>query len=240
MRKVLSYLSAFMLSLFLLGCSSDDNYTDVSNLVGGYTMVNAYESEGAVVFAADGRPVQNPYYPLPYQMVGYVNLWEGTRLLTVHGAGSNKVLANKTKKIENKQFYTSFIGGNEKKVVNFITEDKIAKVNPLNEAKQSGVRFFNLSSDEVIATVEFNDKPSIKEFVMRPQDSEETVLRSQEFRALDSNTYKITIKDKDNKELVSKENVKLDASRFYSIILIGSKDSSEKPYYIGVVNQAVR
>lgn len=240
MRKVLSYLSVFMLSLFVLSCSSDDNYTDVSNLVGGYTMVNAYESEGAVVFTADGRPIQNPYYPLPYQMVGYVNLWEGTRLLTVHGARSNKMLANKTKKIENKQFYTSFIGGNEKKVVNFITEDRVAKATPLNDAKQSGVRFFNLSSDEVIATVEFNEKPLIKEFKERPQDSEATVQNTQEFKALDSNTYKVTIKDKDGKELVTKDNVKLEASRFYSIILIGSKDNSEKPYYIGLVNQAVR
>lgn len=240
MRKVLSYLSVFMLSLFLLGCSSDDNYTDVSNVVGGYTMVNAYESEGAVVFAADGRPIQNPYYPLAYQMVGYVNLWEGSRLLTVHGARSNKMLANKTKKIENKQFYTSFIGGNEKKVVNFITEDRVAKATPLNDAKQSGVRFFNLSSDEVIATVEFNEKPLIKEFKERPQDSEATVQNTQEFKALESNMYKVTIKDKDGKELVTKDNVKLEASRFYSIILIGSKDNSEKPYYIGLVNQAVR
>lgn len=240
MKRVFSFLSALVLSATLFSCSNDDNYADVSNLVGGYTMVNGYESDAAVVFGADGRAIQNPYYPLPYQTVGYANLWQGTRLLTVNNAYSLKEISNQTKKIENQQFYTSFVGGNAKKVVNFITDDKVARATPLNEVKQAGVRFFNLSSDEVIATVQFNEKPLLKEFVNREQDSEITAIVTQEFKGIEANTYSISVTDKQGKVLATRDNVILKPSQFYSLILIGSKDNKDKPYHIGLINQAVR
>lgn len=240
MKRVLSFLPILFLSLFLFSCSSDDNYIDVSNQVGGFTMVNAYEGSDAVIYAADGRAIQNPYYPMIYRSVGYINLWSGTRLIEVFGWGSQKTIASKSQKIVSGQYYTSFMGGNAEKPNHFITEDLVHKPTPLNDAKQSGVRFFNLSSDNVIATVQFNEKSLIKDFENRGQDSEATVSKSQIFNALDSNKYTITIKDKEGKVLATRTDADFKPSQFYSIMLIGSKDNTNKPYYIGIVNQAVK
>ncbi|AJA69535.1 DUF4397 domain-containing protein [Myroides odoratimimus] len=240
MKRVLSLLTVLLLSFAVFSCSSDDDYIDLSEHAGGFTMVNAYESEDVLIYVADGRPIQSPYYPLFYQSVGYVNLWQGNRLIDIYGGNKVKPITTTTKKITSGQFYTSFIGGNESKVIHFITEDNVKKATPLNEVKQSGVRFFNLSSDNVVATVQFNDKTVVKEFENRVQDSETTALKTQEFNALDSNTYAITIKDKDGKVLATRKDVVFKPSQFYSIILIGAKDNAKKPYYIGVVNQAVK
>ncbi|MDR0195446.1 MAG: DUF4397 domain-containing protein [Myroides sp.] len=240
MKRVLSFLPILFLSLFLFSCSSDDNYIDVSNQVGGFTMVNAYEGSDAVIYAADGRAIQNPYYPMIYRSVGYINLWSGTRFIEVFGFGESRVLANKTQKILPQQFYTSFIGGGKSKPIHFITEDVVDKINPREDAKQSGIRFFNLSSDEVVATVEFNGKALVKEFENRVQDNETTVVNTQRFNVVDSNTYTISIKDKDGKEIVKRENIVLEPSKFYSIMLTGSKNNANKPYYVGVVNQLVK
>ncbi|MCC9043248.1 hypothetical protein LNQ81_11260 [Myroides sp. M-43] len=240
MKKIFSLLSTAFLSVLLFSCSTDDNYDDLSNLVGGFTMVNAYESDAAVLYVADGRPVQNPYYPLFYQSVGYVNLWQGIRNIDVLGSISNKRLTSNIQKIESQKFYTSFIGGSSKKVIHFITEDQIKKINPLNGTKQSGVRFFNLSSDDVTATVEFDDKILVKEFEARVQDDEKTAIKTQEFSTVESKTYMISIKDKEGKVLVTRDKVIFNPSQYYSIILIGSKDNKEKPYYIGIINQAVK
>lgn len=240
MKRVLSLLVVLFLSFTVFSCSSDDDYIDLSEHAGGFTMVNAFESDDAVFYVADGRPVQSPYYPLPYRGVGYVNLWQGNRLINVYGINKTKPIAVTTKKITSGQFYTSFIGGDESNVIHFITDDSVKKVSPLNESKQSGVRFFNLSSDNVVATVQFNDKTVIKEFENRVQDSETTAVQTQDFNALDSNTYVITVKDKDGKVLAIREDVVFKPSQFYSIILIGAKDNVKKPYYIGVINQAVK
>ena len=240
MKRVLSLLVVLFLSFTVFSCSSDDDYIDLSEHAGGFTMVNAFESDDAVFYVADGRPVQSPYYPLPYRGVGYVNLWQGNRLINVYGINKTKPIAATNKKITSGQFYTSFIGGDESNVIHFITDDSVKKVTPLNEGKQSGVRFFNLSSDNVVATVQFNDKTVIKEFENRVQDSETTAVQTQDFNALDSNTYVITVKDKDGKVLAIREDVVFKPSQFYSIILIGAKDNVKKPYYIGVINQAVK
>ncbi|MEK6494419.1 hypothetical protein [Myroides odoratimimus] len=240
MKRVLSLLVVLFLSFTVFSCSSDDDYIDLSEHAGGFTMVNAFESDDAVFYVTDGRPVQSPYYPLPYRGVGYVNLWQGNRLINVYGINKTKPIAATNKKITSGQFYTSFIGGDESNVIHFITDDSVKKVSPLNEGKQSGVRFFNLSSDNVVATVQFNDKTVIKEFENRVQDSETTAVQTQDFNALDSNTYVITVKDKDGKVLAIREDVVFKPSQFYSIILIGAKDNVKKPYYIGVINQAVK
>lgn len=240
MKRVLSLLTVLLLSFAVFSCSSDDDYIDLSEHAGGFTMVNAYESEDALIYVADGRPIQSPYYPLPYRGIGYVNLWQGNRVINVHGINQAKPIATTTHKIASGQFYTSFIGGKESNVIHFITEDNAKKVTPLNEVKQSGVRFFNLSSDNVVVTVQFNDKTVVKEFENRVQDSETTAVKTQEFNALDSNTYAITIKDKDGKVLATRKDVVFKPSQFYSIILIGAKDNVKKPYYIGVINQAVK
>jgi len=239
MKRALNFLPILFLSLFLFSCSSDDNYIDVSNQVGGFTMVNAFEGDDAIIYAADGRAIQNPYYPLPYRSIGYINLWSGNRIIDIHGFREPKVLATKMQKVTSKQFYTSFIGGGVGKPIHFITEDVVNKINPRDDAKQSGIRFFNLSSDEVVATVEFNGKALVKEFENRIQDSETTVVNTQRFNVIDSNTYTISIKDKEGKVIVTRNDVVLKPAQFYSIMLTGSKDNTKKPYYIGVVNQLV-
>lgn len=239
MKRVFNFLPILFLSLFLFSCSSDDNYVDVSNQVGGFTMVNAFEGDDAIIYAADGRAIQNPYYPLPYRSIGYINLWSGNRIIDVHGFREPKVLATKIQKVVPQQFYTSFMGGGAGKPIHFITEDVRNKVNPLNETKQSGIRFFNLSSDDVVATVEFNDKVLVKDLENRVQDNETTAVNTQRFNTIDSNTYTISIKDKDSKVLVTRSEVVLKPSQFYTIMLTGSKDNTKKPYYIGVVNQLV-
>ncbi|MHC5202499.1 hypothetical protein [Myroides sp. LJL119] len=239
MKKIFSLLTVALLSFSIFSCSSDDNYIDLSDHAGGFTMVNAYEGDQAIFYVADGRPIQNPYYPIPYRGVNYVNLWQGNRFIKAYGIGESEPIFSSEQDIVSGQYYTSFVAGTKQKPIYFITQDLAKKATPLDQTKQSGVRLFNLSSDDLIITVEFNNDLLVKDFENRPQDNLATVQTSEQFVAIDSNTYTISIKDKAGNVLASREGVDFSPSYFYSIILIGNKSNSQTPYYIGIINQAV-
>lgn len=239
MKRIFSLLTVALSSLIIFSCSSDDNFIDLSQSAGGFTMVNAYESDQAVFYVVDGRPVQNPYYPIPYQGINYVNLWQGNRLIKAYGIAQENAIFTQEQDIVSGQFYTSFVAGTKEKPNYFITQDNVNKVTPLNNTKEAGVRFFNLSSDNITVSVEFDNQSLVQDFENRAQDNATTKDKSQEFVSIDANSYTVSIKDGQGNILASREQVKFDASHFYSILLIGSKDNSDKPYYVGVINQPV-
>lgn len=237
MKKVLTLLSAILLLVVSSSCSNDDNYNGYpEDLAGVFTMVNAYEGSNQVRYIVDNRSIQTPYQPLIYRTFGYANLWSGNRALTIIDDVTPKPLVTEVIKIESGKAYTSFIAGASAETINhFITSDERMPQEEGIENPNAGVRFFNLSSDNVEVSLQFDGKVVADAFDNRIQDSKLTASKSQVFNGIKPNTYKVSIVDKSGNILATRENVKFEKGRYYTVTFVGAKDNKEKSYYIGVI-----
>ncbi len=232
-------MSILLLLVFTVSCNSDDDNQYPIDNIGGFTMVNAYEGTDFVRYILDGRAVQSPYQPLFYRNYGYINLWQGTRAIAIVDNVSPKPIVTETLLINNNQYYTSFVAGStEKDVVHFVTQDNKLTLEREQPITDAGVRFFNLSSDKVQVSVQFDDKSTVEEFANREQDSKLTAEKNQKFIGVTPQTYKVSIVDDKGNVLASRQGVELERGGYYTITFVGAKDNKDKPYYIGVIRQS--
>ncbi|MEK6450028.1 MULTISPECIES: DUF4397 domain-containing protein [unclassified Myroides] len=237
MKKVLTLLSAILLLVVSGSCSNDDDYNGYPiEYAAAFTMVNAYEGNNQVRYIVDNRSIQTPYQPLIYRTFGYANLWSGNRALTIIDNANPKPLVNEVIQVESGKAYTSFIAGTSSEMVNhFITSDEGMPQEEGVENPNAGVRFFNLSSDNVEVSVQFDGKVAADVFANRIQDSKLTASKSQIFNGVEPNAYKVSIVDKSGNVLATRENVKFEKGKYYTLTFVGAKDNKEKSYYIGVI-----
>lgn len=237
MKKALSILSTILLLIMGSSCSNDDDYNGYPiEYAGAFTMVNAYEGSNDVRYIVDNRSIQTPYQPLIYRTFGYANLWSGNRALAIIDNINPKPLITEVIQIESGKAYTSFIAGTSSETVNhFITSDERMPQEEGVENPNAGVRFFNLSSDNIEVSVQFNDKVIKDAFANRIQDSKVTASKSQIFNGIEPNTYKVSIVDKGGNVLATRENVKFEKGGYYTLTFVGAKENKEKSYYIGVI-----
>ncbi|MDR0228107.1 MAG: DUF4397 domain-containing protein [Flavobacteriaceae bacterium] len=238
MKKVLSILLVVFTLGMITSCSNDDGNEYYVN-AGGFTMVNAYTGDDAVQYFANGRPIQNYYTPLTYKAYGYINLYSGNRNILIRGMRANERIAASDLRVENNRFYTSFVGGTKENTIHFITQDRVTEVNPLDATNLCGVRFFNLSADEGKFSLQFDEEAIQPAFKDRVADSQASVSKSQVFVPVEAKTYKLSVLDQNNVVIATRNNVQLNERVSYSIMLIGTKTSANKGYYIGVIKQPV-
>ncbi|EFK56625.1 DUF4397 domain-containing protein [Sphingobacterium spiritivorum] len=240
MKKHTFYLMiCFVLSSFLLSsCLKDDdnNYIDIP--AGGLTMINGFSDAQGIVYYADQRAVQNPYFPLMYKGYDWVGLFTGNRNIIVKGTQDPKTLVDTTFAVKDSVYYSSFTFGNKDKAKHFITEDKKMSITSGTE-KQTGLRFFNLADMPGKVSLQIGDAALNDKFKDRATETQTTATANQIFLPQASGTFKLSVKDESGTVLVSRDGIKLDPDNYYSIILVGKKDNTNTPLYIGVVKQAV-
>ncbi|WP_158962627.1 hypothetical protein [Myroides fluvii] len=234
MKRVLALLG-LVFSLFLItSCNTDDNNWE-SSPAGGLTMVNGYAGSDAIWYMANGRFVQPPNRGLLYKGYDYVGLYTGNRSLDIINKQNEKIVTDAKLQVEDNHLYTSFIGGKSKEnLIHFITEDQRIKLGEDgNNLTHSGLRFFNLTGEDLAVTVKLDDNPIFSD---RNTETAVSAKENEAFIAQISKTYSVSVQDKSGKEIAKRENVVLEKGRYFSLILIGS-NATENPYYIGLVKQ---
>ncbi|MTG98970.1 MULTISPECIES: DUF4397 domain-containing protein [Myroides] len=237
MRKGFLLAISIVGLLTLQSCNNDDvNVEPIP--VGILTTVNGYTDSNNVKFHVDGRYIQDIYNPvLEYKMFSYANLFPGDRKIGVSEAKGE--IASETHLIEKFRFYTSFVGGTKEQPVFFTANDRIDGLTEADVEGKSGVRFFNLSADDLTISLQFDDNAIADEFKDRKTDSKETVGTYQKFSLVEAKKYSLKVLNKSNEVLAQRDNITLNNKGFYSIVFIGNEANTAKPYYIGVVSQNV-
>jgi len=220
----------FVIGSFLLSsCLKDDDYTPIP--VAGLTMVNGYPDDQGIIYYTD----QNRAIPLAYKSVVAVNFLTGNRKILVKAGQAQETLVDTTVTIDDSTHYTSFTYGVKDNPLHVLTVDK-AMQSPAS-AESVGLRFFNLADITGKVSLQIGDQDIQPAFKDRAVENQTSATANQGFLSQNSGTFKLTIKDESGNTLVTREDIKLEANRYYSIILTGKKDDDTTPLYIGVVNQ---
>lgn len=231
MRKNKFYIFVcFIIGSFLLSsCLKDDEYTPVP--VAGLTMVNGYTGDQGVIYYIGHRAVE----PLMYKTFSGVNVVEGNRNIMVRGLNSSNPLIDTTVAVLDSTYYTSFVFGTSEVPKHFITEDKAVDLS----TNQVGIRFFNVGEVNGNVSLQIGDQEAKPSFQNRPVDNQASATEHQEFLSQGSGTFTLTVKDASGNVLATRESVKMDAGRYYTLILLGRPNDDSTPFYIGVIEQAV-
>ncbi|WP_164108339.1 MULTISPECIES: DUF4397 domain-containing protein [Sphingobacterium] len=217
----------------LSGCLKDND--DINNIPRAtLTMVNAYTPSPYIMHMADNNNLQSAYNPLQYNTYGVppTFLYTGNRKIKTISA-ENKTLIDTVYTFKDSSYYTSFVYGTAEKPKQIIAEDKEVE----NLGSKSALRFFHLANNTGKVNVYINSK----ETPIYSNRAIEGVLTGENlahatFVAQNSGKTNIIVTDESNNTLVERS-VDLASGRYYSIILAGDKNSTERPLYLGVVAQ---
>lgn len=219
----------------LSGCLKDnDNINNVPRAA--LTLVNAYSPSAAIIQMADNNLLTPSYSPLKYNNYTPADqilfLFTGNRKIKTISS-DDKVLVDTIFTFNDQKQYTSFVFGSANEPRQIITEDKaIASL-----GDKAAVRFFHLANNTPKVNVYFNSTvTAIYEGRMIEDALTGEHISHQDFSAQNSGSTEVIITDENNNELTRRE-VDLTAGRYFTIILTGDKNSTEKPLYLGVVKQ---
>jgi hypothetical protein len=230
--RLFNFIAIALAALFLTSCLKDNDDQPIPAAL--LTMVNGYTDANAVIYFADGGPLQNPNYPLGFKSYAQIGLFTGARRIAV-SAEYNTKLTDTTVTIKDSTIYTSFLFGTKSKPVQVITTDRINKDIKNTE---SGLRFFNLAEGTDLVSLKIGDQTSPSEWTNRAQETQNSASAHQGFIAQKSGTFTVTARDKAGKTIATRSDIKLVAGYYYSLILIGKANDEKKPLYIGLVAQA--
>ena len=230
--RLFNFIAIAVATFFLSSCLKDNENQRIPGAL--FTMVNGYTDANAVVYSADGGPLQSPYYPLDFKSYSQVGLFTGARNIKI-SSEYNSALVDTTVTIKDSTIYTSFVYGNKAKPMQVITTDKINK-----EIKntESGVRFFNFAEGTDQVTLQIGTQASPTEWTNRAKETQNSATAHQGFIAQKSGTYTVIAKDKAGKTIATRKDIKLAENYYYSLILIGKANDEKKPLYLGLVAQA--
>jgi len=230
--RLFNFIAIALAAFFLTSCLKDNDDQPIPAAL--LTMVNGYTDANAVIYFADGGPLQNPNYPLGFKSYAQIGLFTGARRIAV-SAEYNTKLTDTTVTIKDSTIYTSFLFGTKAKPVQVITTDRINKDIKNTE---SGLRFFNLAEGTDLVTLKIGDQTSPSEWTNRAQETQNSASAHQGFIAQKSGTFTVTARDKAGKTIATRSDIKLVEGYYYSLILIGKANDEKKPLYIGLVAQA--
>lgn len=233
-NKVLPLL--FLVAVLLTtACSKNDSapqYLPQAAL----RMVNAYSASESILFTENNNYLNSPYAPLKYSEYtsNLALLFPGNKRLRVYN-NENEVISDTTVNLKDSTYYTSFVFGNTSEAKNLIATD-IRLTNLNNE--NIGLRFLHLASnlenvnvyfDKIETPIYQNRAP---EQILIPNGSNSSTL----FKEQAKGKKKIIITDQ-NQNLILEKEYDFNHSGYYSIVLIGDKNSTTKPLYIGIIKQ---
>lgn len=229
------FFAALLGISFLSSCLKDsDNIDDVPRAA--LTLVNAYTPAEAIIQMADNNYLTSAYAPLTYNSYTPAEqikfLFTGNRKIKTLSS-DNKVLVDTVFTFNDKTFYTSFVYGTADKAKQIITEDKVLD----NLGNKAGIRFFHLANNIGKVNVYVNTKDTP---IYSGRANEEALigenLKHQDFVAQSSGSTNIIITDESNNTLVERR-VDLAEGRYFTILLTGDKNSTDKPLYVGFIKQ---
>ncbi|WP_333802506.1 DUF4397 domain-containing protein, partial [Sphingobacterium multivorum] len=164
--RLFNFIAIALAAFFLTSCLKDNDDQPIPAAL--LTMVNGYTDANAVIYFADGGPLQNPNYPLGFKSYAQIGLFTGARRIAV-SAEYNTKLTDTTVTIKDSTIYTSFLFGTKAKPVQVITTDRINKDIKNTE---SGLRFFNLAEGTDLVTLKIGDQASPSEWTNRAQETQ--------------------------------------------------------------------
>lgn len=216
-------------SLLLSSClKDDDDY--VAPPAGVLTMVNGYIDAQAVMYYTQVGTIP----PIKFREYASTQLFAGDRRVAVTGSASPATLADTTFSVKADSVYTSFLYGNKDKVKHAIVLNKKMSTSAAAE-KPAGVRFLNLADVGGKVSLQFGDAEIVAPFKDRPVETQVTATANQTFIAQPNGTFTLKIKDEAGTVLATREGLKFESEKHYTIILIGKKDDATTPLYIGQV-----
>ncbi|MEC4114312.1 DUF4397 domain-containing protein [Myroides pelagicus] len=234
MRKVFFLAATLVSAVFFQSCKSDDNF--VMPPSAEVTMVNLYTNTNVVNYAVDDRLVQTLKVGNVFEYKDYMRtrVLPGERNIQAREL-QGKIAEYKTP-IEVNKYYSTYLGGTFTKPVYFVTQDMIAEQDKAALENKSGIRFFNVSSDDTAVTLQIDEDIVLDRFKDRVTDTQESVALNQQYDLIETKTYKFTVLGPDQEILaVSKENTTFKKGIVYTIVFYGNKDNAAKPNAIGVI-----
>jgi len=183
--RLFNFIAIALAAFFLTSCLKDNDDQPIPAAL--LTMVNGYTDANAVIYFADGGPLQNPNYPLGFKSYAQIGLFTGARRIAV-SAEYNTKLTDTTVTIKDSTIYTSFLFGTKAKPVQVITTDRINKDIKNTE---SGLRFFNLAEGTDLVTLKIGDQASPSEWTNRAQETQNSASAHQGFIAQKSGTFTV-------------------------------------------------
>lgn len=216
-------------AVLMSSCLKDKDYEPVPHAV--FTMVNGYTGSKGLVYFADNNRVTNFYGYLPYKnSENYKNLFIGNRRIRVVDE-DQKAIIDTNYTFKDSTYYTSFVFGNAEETKHIITEDQ--SVDDLGN--KAAVRFLHLSNitDEVSVYIGSDSEPV---FTGRVTESATSPEENHLFIARTTGKQNIIVKNAAGTTIIERE-YDLKPGRYQSIILVGERDNTETPLYLGIAEQ---
>lgn len=235
MKKVKRFLSLLLLSVFFISsCSKDDDSTTYipTSIV---QFVNAYSYSNAVLITdAYGNIVTPGFYPLSFRdYTSPAPFFAGNRIINVVGP-ANKIVSQSKIELRDSAYYTSFIYGNTDEAKNLFAVNKSIK--DFDKTK-SAVRFLHLASNIGPVNVYMNNMETPL-FLNRAVETSVGISEepNTNYTSQNAGKTKIIVTDMNN-DLVMEREFDFKASDYYTIVLVGDKNSDVNGLYIGVTRQ---
>jgi len=218
-------------SLLLSSClKDDDDYVEPP--AGLLTMVNGYIDANSIMYYTHLGTIP----PILFKSYASTRLYTGERQIAVSGSASPARLADTTITVKEDSVYTSFLYGNKDKAKHIIIQNK--KLSAATE-KTVGIRFMNLADVSGKVSLQLGDAAISAPFKDRSVETQATATANQTFIAQPEGTLTLKVKDQAGTVLATREGLKFESGKHYTIILIGKKDNANTPLYVGQVIEYV-
>lgn len=211
----------------LSSCLKDDLSPNSPNIPqAAFTMINLYSIAPYVIHKADNNFIQTMNRPLQFKEINFVYLYPGNRKIQTIDH-NNEVLIDSTFTIKDSTLYTSFVFDKpNNKAGQILTTDKLLN----NLETNAGVRFLNLSKDEIAVDAYIGD---VKIADNRAYDGANTAqnLTNYLFVSQQSGDRKITIRNSSDEILVEKD-FNFKAKMHYTLTLVKRSTANEYDLWI--------
>ncbi len=231
MKKLsIQLLSCLFLGIITLSSclKGDDDY--VRPPAGYMTFINAFPESAGLHFQLDSRMLNNGYRPLPFREYTVAALYAGNRNIRVFPAEENRTLIDSTITVRDSVAYSSFVYGTKTAPKFAMTQDRSLE----NLGNRVAFRFLNLANGVSNVNV-FIGNESTASFANRPVETGATAVSNQTFMAKETSNASITVTNASGTTIASRESYSFKQGFYYTLILIGTKDNSTTPLYVGVI-----
>lgn len=236
MKKVNKFIPILLLlSLFFIAsCSKDDGpgpYIPKSIV----QFVNAYTNADAIIITDAYNNIVTPgYRPMFYREVAVPLLfYPGKRIINTY-TGSNKLVSQATVTLTDSTYYTSLIYGNTDEANNlFVINSPIKDF----DKTKSASRFIHLASNQGPVNIYLNNMETPL-FMDRSVETTSGISENPNmvFTPQTSGKFDVIVADPDGTEIL-KSNHHFEAGNYYTLILVGDKNSETKKLHLGVIKQ---
>jgi len=197
---------------------------------GVVTFVNAFSDAAAVSYRIDGQSLRRNGAPLDFREFTVGWLRAGNRKLEISAQNQSSGLLDTTIVVRDSAAYSTFIYGTANAPRFAMVQDESIE----NLGEKTGFRFLNLANGVDEVSIFLGDEAAAS-FADRPVETGASAVTNRTFAAKESGTFTVFAKDSDGNELAKRQNFDFRKGRYYTIILIGTKDHSERPLYVGVI-----